>query len=149
MRRLFGLGILALLIAGCQGAPQAVDTGAQAIGKGVEGLGRAATERVVGRLLTDRSRTDLLREQRELREHMGKVEGAILQGRLLLSDRERRILQDAKDSLAAAGRQLEAPRIPLELGLRVQAELDKVREAFSVLRQRHNIPAYSGFVATR
>ena len=160
MRRLIFLGMAVLLLSGCQGASQAVEdtvrlpvqavgAGVGAVGKGVEGVGKAATEGVVGRLLTDRSRADLLKEHRELGEHMGKVESAILQGRILLTEPERGILQGAKDGLATAGRQLEAPRIPLELGLRVQSQLDKVREAFQVLRQRHAIPAYSGFIATR
>jgi hypothetical protein len=158
--RLFSLGIAVLLLFGCQGASQAVEetvrlpvqavgAGVRAIGKGVEGVGRTATEGVVGRLLTDRSRAELLREHRELSAHMGKVEGQIIQGRILLSEGERGILQGAKDGLAAVSRQLEPERIPLELGLRVQSQLDKVREAFQVLRQRHPIPAYAGFVATR
>lgn len=160
MSRLFYLGIAVLLLSGCQGASQAVEetvrlpvqavgAGVQAVGKGVEGVGKTATEGVVGRLLTDRSRADLLREHRELGAHMGKVESHIIQGRVLLSEGERGILRSAKDGLAAAGRQLEPERIPLELGLRVQSQLDKVREAFQVLRQRHPIPAYTGFVATR
>lgn len=148
------------LLPGCPGAArtveetvrlpvEAVGSGVQAIGKGVEGVGRAATEGVVGRLLTDRSRADLARERRELAEHAGKVENHVAQARVLLSEQERRILQDAKDGLAAAGRQLEPERIPLELGLRIQAQMDKVREAFQLLRERHSVPAYSGFIATR
>ncbi|MEK6712461.1 MAG: hypothetical protein AABZ64_17980 [Nitrospinota bacterium] len=136
--RNLGVLLALFLLTGCQGAARAV-----------EGVGKAATEGVVGRLLTDRSRAELLREHRDLGEHMAKVESHIAQGRAARSDRERGGFQDAKDSLHAAGRQLEPERIPLELGLRAQAQLDKVRDAFKLLRERHSIPPYTGFTATR
>jgi hypothetical protein len=124
---------------------QAVGSGVQALGQGVEG----ATQGAVGKLLTDRNRTELLREHRDLGEHMTRVEAYIERVRILLTDRERSILQDAKDGISAAGRQLEPERIPLELGLRIQAQLTRVRETFDLLRQRHNVPAYGGYVAPR
>ncbi len=147
-------------LAGCGGAAKAVEEtvslpvravgeGVEAVGKGVGEVGRAATEGVVGRILTDRNRHSLLREHRELGEHMKAVEAHLRDRGTLLPDGEQRVLQGAKDNLAAAGRQLEAERIPMELGLSVQGLLDKVRETFQLFRARHNTPPYTGFVALR
>jgi hypothetical protein len=120
---------------------EAVEKPVRAVSEGVDTL----TGGVIGKLLTDRSRRDLLRELRELRAHLAKVEKEA--ERKNIREKDFLLVRGARDRLAAAGRQLGAQRIPLDLGLRVAKQFDKVRATFGLLSQQYNTSPYEGFIA--
>ncbi len=125
-----------------------VRAGVRGIQKGFEGIGKAGGD-IISRLVTDRNRNALVREHGDMLGHLKKVERFIDRRKIDLVRSEARILRDAKDRLSALGRQLEAKRIPGYVGLRMYRQLDGVRQSMSLLRQRHNTPLYSGFIADR
>lgn len=147
----------ALALSGCKETAKTVDetvgvpvgivgSGVKAVGKGVGQLGKAAEESVVGELLTDRNRHSLLREHRDLSDHLGKVESFLRRQEINLPDRERKILQSAKDRLAAAGRLLESKRITASQGRTILSQFDSVHETFSLFRKTYSTPRYEGYV---
>ncbi|MDA0999618.1 MAG: hypothetical protein O2807_03745 [bacterium] len=160
IQRAFLSAGFALALAGCstssrQAAEETVTLPARAVEKGAQGIGaigRGAgqlSENLVGRLLLDRNRHQLLREHRELSGHMAELTTYIRERGVPLEPDEKRILRDAQDGLAVAGRQLEEKRIPAQQGLDIQRHLDKVRNTFVLLRQAHNTPRYRGYIAPR
>ena len=163
IRRLLPLILIAAFsaaLAGCgQSAASNIDetlslpvrgvrAGVRGIQKGVEGIGKASGD-IVSRLVTDRNRNALVREHRDMLEHLKKVERFIGRRNIDLVRTEARILRDAKDRLSAVGNQLEAKRIPGDVGVRMYRQLDGVRQSMGLLRQRYNTPLYSGYIADR
>ena len=132
---------LSLLVRGVQ-------AGVRGIQKGVEGIGKAGGD-IVSRLVTDRNRAALVREHRDMLEHLKKVERFIGRRKINLVRTEARILRDAKDRLSAVGNQLETKRIPGGVGVRIYRQLDGVRQSMGLLRQRYNTPLYSRYIADR
>ena len=151
-------GIL-FALSGCQTVAETVEETVsfpvRAAGAGVKGIvkGVGQLERVgrnvVGRLATDRDRGALLREHRETKAHYAKVNAYIGRRGIRLDKNERRILRNAKDSLATVGRQLEAKRIPGPQGMQIQRLLEEVRSTFGLFYKQHNTPPYRGFTAVR
>lgn len=156
--------VLAITLAGCSASPRqavedtvafparAVKKGVQSIGRGVGAIGRGANRlsgNLVGRLLLDRSRNQLLREHRQVSEHMANLTTYVQVREVPLAPNEKRVLQNARETLAAAGRGLEAKRIPVQQGLSIQRQLEQVRDTFTLLHQTHNTPRYRGHIAPR
>ena len=125
-----------------------VRAGVRGIQKGFEGIGKAGGD-IISRLVTDRNHAALIREHGDMLDHLKKVERFFDRRKIDLVRSEARILLDAKDRLSAVGRQLEAKRIPGDVGLRMYRQLDGVRQSMSLLRQRYNTPLYSGYIADR
>ncbi|MEE9257479.1 MAG: hypothetical protein V3V56_09980 [bacterium] len=125
-----------------------VRAGVRGIQKGFEGIGKAGGD-IISRLVTDRNRAALIREHGDMLGHLKKVERFFDRRKIDLVRSEAHILRDAKDRLSAVGHQLEAKRIPGDVGLRMYRQLDGVRQSMSLLRQRYNTPLYSGFIADR
>ena len=109
----------------------------------------AATGNVVGRLLTDRNRAAIVREHQDTLEHLNKVKKFIKDRKIVTERADDKLLQDADDRLASVGKQLNAPRIPADVGLQMYRQLDDVHQSMDLIRQRHNSPRYSGFIADR
>ncbi len=150
-RRIFPLVLAAAATAlvGCGGSsPRPVRAGIQGIEKGVKGLD-AASGNLVSKLLTDRNRATLVREHKETLEHLKKVEKFIKDRGIVTERADDKLLLDASDRLASVGRQLEAGRIPSEVGFRMYRQLENVRQSLDLIRQRHSTPRYRGFIADR
>jgi len=128
---------------------RAVESGVGAIGKGVGQVGETVTGGAVGKLFTDRNRFSLRREHRDLSDHLKAVDEFFRSRGVTLDPNERKILQTTRDNLAVTGRQLEADRIRMELGLRIQKTLDDVRHTFDLFRSSRNAPRYTGYIAPR
>lgn len=121
-----------------------VGQGIKDIEKGVRDLSRGGIGETVGRLLTDRNRDALLREHRELKAHLIRVDRRIK--RLEIPIRTG-LLTDASDQLAVAGKHLEAPRILFGKGVEINKQLDSVRETFDLLSKEYPVPPFTGFNA--
>lgn len=156
----FVLACLAAGLAGCGGsssspAKEIVELPVRGVQKGVEGITKGAkgiddaSGNIVSSILTDRNRAALVQEHKDTLEHLRKVEKFIEDRGIVTDKREDKLLQDANDRLASVGRQLDAPRIPSDVGLRIYRQLEDVRQSFELLRQQHNTPRYTGFIADR
>lgn len=125
-----------------------VKAGVNETGKIVGGIGKTSGD-IISKVLLDRNRTALLREHGDTLAHLGAVKKYIESRNIDLAGPENRLLRDASDRLAAVGRQLETKRIPSAVGLRMYRQLDGVRQSLNLIRQRHNSPRYTGFIADR
>lgn len=140
-------------LAGCGGSPardakNIVELPIRGIQAGVKGIDKA-TGNLVSKLFTDRNRASLVREHKETLEHLKKVKKIIKDRKIVTERPDDKLLQDANDRLAAVGRQLDAPRIPSEVGLRMYRQLEDVRQSLDLIRQRHYTPRYMGYIADR
>jgi hypothetical protein len=154
----FSLAVIAIVLIGCSGPPpqevrdtvelpvRGVKAGAEGIGKGVEGIDNASGN-VMSRLLTDQNRAVMVREYKDTRDHLKATEKFIKDRGIVTERADDKLLQDANDRLASVGRQLETKRIPGGVGRRMFSQLQKVRQDLDLIRQRHNTPAYRGYVA--
>ena len=120
---------------------KAVEKPVRAVTEGADTL----TGGIVGKLVADRSRKDLLRKLGELRAHLAKVERE--SERKNIRENDFLLVRGARDRLASAGRQLEAQRTPLDLGLRIAEQFDRVRATFGLLSQQYNTSPFEGFIA--
>lgn len=154
------LALYAAVIAGCSKTAvksadetlslpfRGVGAGVRETGKIVGGIGKAGGD-IINKVLLDRNRTALLREHRDTLAHLNAVKKFIENRKIDLAGPENRLLRDASDRLAVVGRQLETARIPSAVGLGMYRQLDGVRQSLDLIRQRHNSPRYTGFIADR
>ncbi len=145
--------ISAAALAGCSGSPSrdvknVVELPARGVQAGVKGIDNASGN-LVGKLFTDRNRAALVREHGQTLEHLEKVKKYIKERKILTERADDKLLQDADDRLASVGRQLKAPRITSEVGLGMYRQLENVRQSLDLIRQRHNTPRYTGYIADR
>jgi hypothetical protein len=109
----------------------------------------ATTGNLFSQLFTDRNRAAIVREHKDTLEYLKKVKKFIKNRKIVIERADDKLLQDANDRLTSVGKQLNAPRIPVDVGFRMYRQLEDVRQSLDLIRQRHYTSRYMGYIADR
>ena len=123
-----------------------VETGAESLRQGAGQLGNIATLGIFERLGTGKQRSSLLREVRDLRAHMSRLERYLTERRVRLAPKDDSALRRADENIASARRRLREKEFSRGDAREIYGGLDRARGTFNLIHQRYGAPRYTGHV---
>lgn len=145
--------IFMLAAAGCQEVGTAagvgvatVETGAESLRQGAGQLGNIATLGIFERMGTGKQRSSLLREVRDLRAHMTRLESYLKERRVRLAPKDDSALLRADEDIDSARRRLRDKGFSRDDARKIYGGLDRARGIFNLIHQRYGAPRYTGHV---